>query len=485
MLFMAAAIDPTNPLAKSALKLDTRSRPRRGSRPREMRRMLPWESGEYVEFSSAHFQVASSDETSAAEVAEQLERFHWVWVQQFWRLWTTPQQIEAALEQGRPLGPLGKRFQVVLLDDADQYAGVIEQVFPGITRTEGLYLFQQRTTFLYRDQNDHRAAWYHELAHQLLKEGLRFSTSEHVGRDSDFWLVEGIAAYMESTMPTPAGATVGGWESERLSFARYRWINEGPPSDLESLVNEGLSEFQAREDLSASYSLAAAIAHALWDTGAENRAQAEALLEAVYRGRPRSTAQSIFRGGRLQELLSEVLRVDDQRIDWLSSDRPIRNLVLSRSDVTAKGLAILPLTDALTWFDAAGLPVQDEFVDRLVEQAPNLEQLNLEQTALSERGTAPLAKLSTLRELDLTGLPLTDAAISPLATLRGLETLYLTGTKITDASISLLLGLPQLATLDIQATGITSSGLASLQRERPSLRLNPLQLVNRAKASSD
>jgi|GEM_PF-3194631 len=75
---------------------------------------------------------------------------------------------------------------------------------------------------------------------------------------------------------------------------------------------------------------------------------------------------------------------------------------------------------------------------------------------------APLAQVPELQELHLSVSGITDADLARLPVLRELRVLLLGGTRITDAGLRTLARFPALTVLDLTDTAITDAGLAQL-----------------------
>ena len=87
------------------------------------------------------------------------------------------------------------------------------------------------------------------------------------GEDSEFWLIEGIAGYFESLYVGNGYATVGGWDSPRLQFARYRFFAGGDRLPMSELRKDGRLTAQSRPDIARWYAHAIAQTHRLLDDG--------------------------------------------------------------------------------------------------------------------------------------------------------------------------------------------------------------------------
>jgi hypothetical protein len=97
----------------------------------------------------------------------------------------------------------------------------------------------------------------------------------------------------------------------------------------------------------------------------------------------------------------------------------------------------------------------------------HLEDLDLTETAVTDRGLRSLGALANLRRLILWGTRVGDIGAEHLGNLNHLEELDLRHTAISDRSIANLAALKGLAELDIAGTGITPQGVEALQGALP------------------
>ncbi len=253
--------------------------------------------------------------------------------------------------------------------------------------------------------------------------------------------MEGIAAYMESLSRHEDFATIGGWESPRLQFARHRVLGSGVQLQLEELQNESRKVVQRRDDLGAWYSHVAAYTHGLIDApdgGLHSVLGALAALYQIRRGiKPNSPS-------KLPTVdLSQYLQLDDETCDAIASTQ-LTSLCLTRTQISASRLGKLPTQTSLRWLDAGFLPVENASLRKLLPDPRELKQLNLESTQVDDALGGWLATARQISELDLSNTRVGDQTIAVLQPNTPLETLWLTGSKVTDASIDVIAGIKSL-----------------------------------------
>ena len=103
----------------------------------------------------------------------------------------------------------------------------------------------------------------------------------------------------------------------------------------------------------------------------------------------------------------------------------------------------------------------------------SLEDLTLDQTKITSEGLRHLADLRGLQRLSLCGTAITDAGLRHLAGLRGLQRLSLCDTAITDIGLESLYHLDKLRELDLAGTRVTPQGISRLESRLPGLAVTP------------
>jgi hypothetical protein len=476
LLWRALREDPTSTTARRLLGLPAGNTARVSVRPgRTAPAVLGWAPRSFLVADSTHFRIysaASRRETS--DLAADLERFFEVWAQLFRSQWITDEQLSAAVSAGRPVAPPANRLQIALFGDRETYVRFLGRGNPNAVRSTGYYSPEHQLTLLFAGEQADAATRYHELTHQLLQEACGPVTPVP-GEARGFWLVEGIANYMESLRFHDSFASVGGWEAERLQYARARWLGSGDPPDLHALADESRDEVLQRSDLGAWYSAAAAYTHLLMDRS-DSRGALQRYLQSLYRGRvddgPLRLGETDYR-----DMLLGFLRLDEQRQLPLHPGTQLGALCLGHTRVNRGAIQQLPPQPGLEWLDLAALPVTSTDVSGLLGGGRRLSRLNLEGTRVDDEIATLLGRQRDLEELDLSFTPIGDATLANLTDADELTTLWLTGTRVSDEAIPFLLRLQKLRELDVQQTAITSAGLQRLRAARPELRLNPLRLV--------
>lgn len=435
-----------------------------------------WAAGKYWRRETPHYSIATSaGPKQAIDLGQKLEELHALWRQTFFSFWSNQPALAHRFDGGKePLIREPKKLDVALFKDREEYIAILEPGEPKVGLTTGIYLDRQETVFLYAGEEKLAATWRHEATHQLFQEIDRFP--EGPGSKANFWLVEGLAMYMESLARHEGRGgsywTLGGWESDRLQFARYRGLSGDFLLPLEKLSAMGRTEIQASPEIRKIYGQSAGMAHYLMD-GQEGRYREPTLrlLRSLYEGRDTAGGLEMLLGVSPAEFEQEYLsylQVTDDDLARLTGPERIRNLSLGRTSVTDRGVRHLASCQNLLWLDLSLTKTTDIGL-AAVKDRSSLRQLFLEGTKISDESLKLIGKLSDLEELDLSSVPITDEGLAPLSRLTKLRVLYLTNSPISDAGLSHLKELAALEKLEVTGTKVTPEGLAQLRAVLPKL----------------
>ena len=481
---------------------------------------LGFSAGQHWIIESGHFSITTNhSEEAGRRLVGQLEELHTVWQQLFFRCWSSRAVLDRRFEGKSTTSRSLKRHKVVLFQDRQQYLDHLTPLERLIEVTVGVYLEPRKSAYFYVGEESKEHIWFHEIVHQLFSETGRVPAG--VGLNNNFWIVEGVALYMESLRRMEHYYTVGGIDADRLQYARYRALNEEYYVPLDQLGALGRRALQEHENIRPLYSQSAGLAGFLMDykRGVYRPAMVD-YLRTIYQGRDRAGTLANVAGVPLTELdkqYHEFLNVSDDDLAFLASMPVARNLSLGRTAVTDAGMRHLAGPTQLEWVDLAHTQVGDSGLANLkasedlnhliaahtkitdtalktIRSFRNLEILDLMGTSISDAGLADLASLTKFKELwlggtrisdtgvqtvgsfrnleslDLTATNITDNGLVHLASLTKLKVLWLGGTRISDAGLVHLEGLKNLETLDIRKTNVTANGWNRLKRALPSLK---------------
>jgi hypothetical protein len=128
--------------------------------------------------------------------------------------------------------------------------------------------------------------------------------------------------------------------------------------------------------------------------------------------------------------------------------------------VTVADLAQLPAPPELTELNLSDTPVSDAGL-RALPPLPALQVLNMGLTGVTDAGLEVVGRLTGLTALNLDGTAITDAGLSRLERLTHLEQLAIANTRVGDAGLRTTRAMTRLIELGLNGTGVTDAGLES------------------------
>lgn len=404
---------------------------------------FPWPPGGYWQINSQHFRIITNgDKEAAIKLAGNLERLFDVWKQLYFDYWSNRDSLQRLFDNDSVPRTSRKKHVVVLFASRDEYNAALRDDFPGIEQSLGFYSSIRKESMLFDDRGEAVTipTWRHEVTHQLFQESFR--TPSQVGLNHNFWLIEGLAMYMESMVDHQRYVTVGGFDAQRLQFARFRLFHERFFVPLDVLSRWGRDEFQRNELVKKLYTESSGVTHFLMDGDHGRHRQAlVALARLVYTNRQRIDSLETLTDASFQDLgkaYQQFLRVTKQEvIQFLDDERKITQLSLSYSDIDDEALARLANLKQLEWLALSNTQVTDSGLQHLTGMQV-LDQLFLEQTEVTDAGLIPISELVSLRELSLAGTKVSDTGLEQLKPLTKLTVLNLEGCNVSPASIERL-----------------------------------------------
>jgi hypothetical protein len=312
------------------------------SAEQDARRRTGIQNGWKVE--TDHYVVTTNHSLEeAARLAAELEIVHCAWRQVFAGYWLASRELMRRMETaqagsndeggksapertpasaGAPAAseaamPTARKHKVVCFRSREEYVRALRPRQPRVEISLGTYLDADRTVYLFAGAEQDRGTLVHEATHQLFKES-RAGGAARPGLKDNFWIVEGVACYMESLRSVGSGSglyLVGGRGAGRLPAARER-VEDGFYVPLAQLVALGTETLQRDPDIPKIYSQAAGLTAFLIHVGSgRHREPLNRYLEAVYGGK--ATLRT----------LSDVL--DEP---FAALDRQYREFVLGRAN---------------------------------------------------------------------------------------------------------------------------------------------------------
>ncbi len=233
-------------------------------------------------------------------LARRLETLAEIWQQVFGPYLATEAQLKRRFD-GRAALRLPRQHEVVYYRTRAEYNDALRASQPRIDITLGIYFDRNRTAYFFADERQEPGTLYHEATHQLFQETRR--VAPRLAREANFWIVEGIACYMESLQEHDGYWTLGGANAGRMPAARHRLLVDDFYVPLAELVQLGMEELQQDGQIAMLYSQSAGLADFLMHADGRRRRDALArYLSAVYTGRAAPGTLSETTGASYHEL---------------------------------------------------------------------------------------------------------------------------------------------------------------------------------------
>jgi hypothetical protein len=432
---------------------------------------LKFSAGRYLEVYTPHFVIRTNQSSKVARaVGVELEELHLVWEQLFFDYWADRNWFARCWQGKWSKPPQKKRHKIYLFANREQYLATLQPIQPRIGLTTGLYFDSASSAYIYANDPTVKNSWFHEVTHQLFQESIK--TAESTGEHANFWIVEGIALYMESLAKHDGYFTVGGADAKRLQFARYNLLNGGYYIPSRQMTSMSRKDTQESPKIRQFYSQFSGISHFLMDgQGGKHRASLLRYIKSVYADEAGANSLSKATGLAFEEIdqaYRGFLNVTDQDLLLSPTLGRQRHLSLGRTGVTLAGLERIKEHSELEWLNVGYTPADDDFISALATSR-NIAELNVEYTKITDRSLEQIGRFKDLVELDLSGVMITDDGLKHLAGLKNLETLWLTKCKITDVGLRHLRTLKKLESLDVDGTNVTQEGLLQLKKSLPKL----------------
>lgn len=229
-----------------------------------------------------HFLIKTNHSLEAGvELGRQLETFHTYFREIFLPLYQTPAQLQRMFQANQRVSVSTKNLhQVHYFRSRDEYLKTLKDRVPNIEVTNALYWNDDQTAYSYYDpERPNFASLFHEATHQLLYE----STSKHriIAAESNFWVIEGIACYMETFRREGDLLTAGNPNDARVQQTLGQLLQDGWHIPIEQFVQFGRVDFQTAplKELQRRYGEAATLSYFFMD--AQNGRYRQALIEHI------------------------------------------------------------------------------------------------------------------------------------------------------------------------------------------------------------
>ena len=249
-----------------------------------------------------HYDIKTNDAwEKAVALGRRLERLHAVWRQVFVRYYAADTEIRRLVTGRQPLRGGTKRHKVVFFRSRDQYNAMLRKSQPRIEITLGIYFDHAHTAYFFAGDDQNDTTLFHEATHQLFQESR--PVAHKIAQDNNFWIVEGIACYMESLTKAGGCYTLGGREEGRVPAARVRLLEDGFYVPLAELTAMGMKPLQRDKRIAKLYSQSAGLTAFLMHSGDGRYRDATVnYLKKLYTNRVDAKSLEKLTGTRFEEL---------------------------------------------------------------------------------------------------------------------------------------------------------------------------------------
>lgn len=234
------------------------------------------------EIETEHYLVKTNhSQERGVQLARKLEDFHALFFQLMAGFFNSPEQINQMIKGTNARGNLRAKPNVVhYYRKKAEYLDVVRrETDQPVEITRGIYFPTSGIAYFFfdPDTDGDDSTVYHEATHQLLS-GSRPRTRE-VGMKNSFWIIEGIACYMESFRREGDRFAVGDPDHVRIQAARAHLLAEQYYIPFREFSRMGMAAFQSAPRIGKNYSQGAALVHFFMHY--EDGRYREALIEHI------------------------------------------------------------------------------------------------------------------------------------------------------------------------------------------------------------
>jgi hypothetical protein len=215
-----------------------------------------------------HFEVRTNFSLEeGVTLAKELESFNSAFFATFAASFAPREQLSQLLNGGNAPTAISKPHRVHYFRTREEYLKTCQPKMPvNIGITLGLYIPGDQIAYFYHPEDpgsDVRRTLFHEATHQLFSESR--PSRLPIAVNANFWVIEGIACYMESFKPAEDGFSLGDPTYVRFQNARDRRLGRPdlPPyyNPLAEFTGMGQTAYQRDPQQRANYSQGAGLAH--------------------------------------------------------------------------------------------------------------------------------------------------------------------------------------------------------------------------------
>ncbi len=122
-------------------------------------------------------------------------------------------------------------------------------------------------------------------------------------------------------------------------------------------------------------------------------------------------------------------------------------------------------------FISGASKIGDDFVKQLFLIAPNISELDLSRTSITDAALEHIGSFARITKLNLANTQVGDAGIAKLVDLKNLDWLNLYGTQVSDAGLPEIAKIRSLKTMYFYQSKVTSEGLGKLKVAFPQAKI--------------
>jgi hypothetical protein len=364
----------------------------------------------------------------------------------------------------------------VFFKDHADYVRNLARVQQGIENTAGYYNGTLKVSFFpATDANGQRdeATWRHEMTHQLFRESI--ATREQPFAEHFLWVDEGVAMHFESLKVAGQVATLGGFDAQRLQFARVRRLRENYHVPFATLASMDMAAFQSRTDLGYLYAQCAGLAHMMMDSRKyDMQPVLIQFMKTIHKRKIRPGAFTELVGRSFDQLDNdylEFLKVTNQDVEKrIENAATISSLSAPDANLSDEAYDVLGTCINLRWLDITGTELSKQRAIKL-QRLDLLSELFLCASSIQPGALKMLGQLESLKELDLSSSSIENNQLAELKSLPSLQVLWIANTRIGDTGLLSLAKLPNLKVLQVEGSKITQTGLQQFKQLRSDVRV--------------
>ncbi len=239
------------------------------------------------ELITEHFVIRTNHSLEAgAKLAVELEKLTQAWHALFVTFLADERDLKLWFDGKAAPRKLPPRHEIWYFRNKAEFVAALKDEQPWIANTTGYYDNDKRRAYLYHGLAD-CSNIYHEATHQLFAE--RRAGRSLVGQKANFWIIEGIACYLESLTEHNGFFRLGGLGAVRLNDARIRLLRDEFYVPFGETVAMGMLDFQKHPEIKKLYSQAAGQTYFLLEhNGGAYRDATVEYLTRIYHARDSS-----------------------------------------------------------------------------------------------------------------------------------------------------------------------------------------------------